>query len=290
MLHLPPNLNRLRGIFLLIITALLWSSSGIGIKFIDWNPMAIGSARSGIAVIVIWAFFRKEKLSFNPTILCGAAAYAVMMLTFVAANKLTTAANAILLEYTCPIFVAIIGTLFLKEKPRFADCLALGMASLGMLLFFQDQMSAGGLLGNFLGILSGFAMAVMAVTMRHQKDGAPFGVVLLGNLFTFICGLPFLFDGSPGPVGWGALIALGCIQLGLSYSLYSLAIKQVTALESAIITMIEPILNPVWVFIFLGEKPGFWSLVGGGILLTAITLRYIFPALSSTVSKTKTAM
>ncbi|MCE5285974.1 MAG: DMT family transporter [Pelosinus sp.] len=280
--------NRLGGILLLVATALLWSTSGIGIKYVDWNPMAIASARSGIASIVIWAFFRKEKLTINPAILCGAAAYAVMMVAFVAANKLTTAANAILLEYTCPIFVAIIGAVFLKEKPALSDCLALGTASMGMLLFFQDQMGAGGLLGNLLGILAGFAMAIMAITMRHQKDGAPFGVVLLGNFFTFLVGIPFLFDGSPGFVGWEAIIALGCIQIGLAYTLYSLAIKQVTALESAIITMIEPILNPVWVFIFLGEKPGFWSLIGGGILLTAISIRYILPALSS-VKKMKAA-
>jgi drug/metabolite transporter (DMT)-like permease len=273
--------KRLGGILLLVAAATLWSSSGIGIKYVEWNPMAIASARSGIASIVIWLFFRKKQLTINPAILLGAAAYAVMMTAFVAANKLTTAANAILLEYTCPIFVALIGAIFLKEKPKLPDCAALGIASLGMLLFFQDQMGPGGLLGNLLGILAGFAMAIMAVTMRHQKDGAPFGVVLLGNFFTFLVGIPFLFDGTPGTVGWTAITALGCVQIGLAYTLYSLAIKQVTALESAIITMIEPILNPVWVFICLGEQPGFWSLLGGAILLTAITARYILPAFSS---------
>lgn len=273
--------NRLGGILLLVAAATLWSSSGIGIKYVDWNPMAIASARSGIASVVIWFFFRREKLTLNPAILSGAVAYAVMMVAFVAATKLTTAANAILLEYTCPIFVAIIGTVVLKERPGLSDCLVLGTASIGMLLFFQDKMEPGGLLGNLLGILAGFAMAIMAVTMRHQKDGAPFGVVLLGNFFTFLAGIPFLFNGTPGPVGWGAIFALGCIQIGFAYTLYALAIKQVTALESAIITMIEPILNPVWVFIFLGEKPGFWSLIGGSILLAAVTARYLLPALSS---------
>lgn len=157
--------------------------------------------------------------------------------------------------------------------------MTIGFVGGGMLLFFQDQMSAGSFIGNLLGIVSGIAMAVMVVSTRLQKAGSPFGSILFGNILTFLCGLPFMFDGSPGAAGWAAITALGCIQLGLSYVLYSIAIKYVTALEASIITMIEPLLNPIWVFVLLGEGPGFWSMLGGGVILLAIAVRYMWPAI-----------
>lgn len=271
--------ERLKGVFLLAVTAVLLSTSGIGIKWIDWNPLAIAGARSGVAALVIWAAFRHSPVSWNKASVIGGVAYAAMMLTFVTAIKLTTAANAILLQYTCPVYVAILGAVFLNERPGWRDLATIGAVAGGMVLFFQEQMSADGLAGNLLAILSGVSMAVMTVAMRLQKAGSPFGSVLLGNGLTFLCGLPFLFSGSPGAGGWAAIVALGCVQIGLAYVLYSIAIKYVTALEASIITMIEPILNPLWVFLLLGEGPGFWSLVGGGIILLAIAARYIVPAI-----------
>lgn len=284
-LHCVKISDRLRGVLLLAVTAVLWSTSGLGIKWIDWNPMAIAGTRSAVAAVVIWAAFRHSTGCWNKASFYGGAAYAVMMLTFVSATKLTTAANVILLQYTCPIYVAILGVVFLKEMPSLYDWVTISFVGGGMLLFFQGQMSAGGVTGNFLAIVSGMSMAVMAVSMRLQKDGSPFNSVLLGNILTFLCGLPFMFEGSPGVGGWAAIVALGCIQIGLAYVLYSIAIKYVTALEASIITMIEPILNPLWVFLLLGEGPGLWSLIGGGVILMAIAARYIIPAArSQTVS------
>lgn len=279
--------DRIRGLILLVVSAILWSTSGFGIKWIDWNPLAIAGARSGIAAVVIWSAFRKSTLCWNKPMVCGGVAYAVMMLTFVVANKLTTAANAILLQYTSPVYVAILGALFLGEKPHIYDWLTISVVGGGIILFFQDQMTAGGLIGNVLAIISGMSLAVMIVAMRLQKEGMPFGTVLFGNGLTFLCGLPFVFDGTPGITGWGVILALGCIQTGLSYVLYSVAIKHVTALEAAIITMIEPILNPIWVLLLVGEGPGPWALLGGGIILLALIARYAVPALKS--DKTETA-
>lgn len=274
----------MRGIVLLVITALLWSTGGLGIKWLNWNAMAIAGVRSGIAAIVIWAAFRRSALCWNWPLFSGGVACAVTMLSFVAATKLTTAANAILLQYSAPVYVAILGAVFLQEKPGLYDWLTIILVSGGMILFFQDQMSAGGIIGNMLAIASGISMAVMIVSMRRQKEGSPFASVLLGNVLTFLCGLPFMFSGSPGMTGWLVLVVLGCVQLGLSYILYSVAIKHVTALEAAIITMIEPILNPIWVFVLLGEGPGPWSLLGGGVILAAITMRYVVPALKSSAA------
>ena len=273
--------ERLQGIVLLVITAVLWSSSGLFIKWIEWHPLAIAGARSAIAAIVIRIAFRHSPLSWNVSQVSGAVAYAAAMLTFVAATKLTTAANAILLQYTAPIYVAILGALFLREKPQLYDWLTIGLVASGMVLFFQEQVSTGGMLGNLLAIISGICLAIMIVSLRQQKDGCPSGSVFLGNILTFIIGLPFMFEGSPGIVGWGAIFGLGFFQLGLSYVLYTSAIKKTTALEASIITIIEPILNPIWVFLLIGEAPGGWSLVGGLVIVSAITGRYVLPALKT---------
>ncbi|VBB06787.1 Hypothetical protein LUCI_2023 [Lucifera butyrica] len=273
--------ERLQGTLLLVITAMLWSSGGFFIKWVTWNPLAIAGIRSGIAGLFLWFFFRRPSLNWSFAQFTGALAYAVTMLSFVAATKLTTAANAILLQYTAPVYVAILGIFFLKEKPHLYDWLTIAFVIGGMVLFFQDRVGTGGLYGNLLGIVSGISMAVMIVALRRQKDGSPLGSVLLGNGLTFVCGLPFVFDNPPGAAGWAAIAGLGCLQLGLPYALYTIAIKKVTALEASVITVIEPILNPVWVFLFLGEVPGPWSLLGGAVILAAITARYILPVLKS---------
>lgn len=268
-----------------MITAVLWSSGGLLIKAVDWPPLAIAGFRSAIAAVVIRLAFRGQRLTYSRPQLIGAAGYAGTVMLFVASTKLTTAANAILLQYTAPVFVALLAAWFLGEKPRPADWLTIGVVFAGMVLFFQDKMSAGGLLGNMLALCSGFTMAVMGVAMRHQKDGSPFGSVLLGNVATVVCGLPFILAApQPGLTGWAALIALGCFQLGLSYVLYSIAVKHVTALEAILITTIEPILNPVWVFLLIGEQPGPWSIAGGFVIITAIVGRYLWPGLRSRLS------
>ncbi len=273
-----------RALMLLVVTSVLWSSGGILIKSVDWHPLAISGARSLIAAAVIRLAFRREPINFSATQLTGAVGYAATVMLFASATKLTTAANAIVIQYTASIWVALFGAWFLKEKTTALDWLTIGAVFGGMVLFFQDQMSAGHLLGNLLAIGSGMSMATMALAMRKQKDASPFGSVLLGNLLAFLCGLPFMFAGFPGPTGLVALVLLGVFQLGISYVLYSIAIKHVTALEATIITMIEPILNPIWVVLLIGEVPGPWSLAGGLIILTAIVARYTLPAMKASSS------
>ncbi len=273
-----------RALLLLVITAVLWSSGGLLIKSVDWHPLAISGARSLIAAAVIFLAFRRQPIRFGKIQVVGALGYVATVMMFVTATKLTTAANAIVLQYTAPIWVALFGAWFLKEKTTALDWLTIGLVFGGMILFFQDQMEAGHLLGNLLAVASGMSMTVMALSMRKQKDGSPFNSVLLGNLLAFLGGLPFMLDGGPGLTGWLAIALLGVFQLGISYVLYSVAIKHVTALEATIITMIEPVLNPIWVFLLLGEVPGPWSLAGGAIILAAIVARYAIPAMKSSAS------
>ena len=262
-----------RAIFFLIIAALLWSSGGLLIKLVAWNPIAIAGTRSAIAALVMLAFRRRMRFNWGPSQLGGAFCYAATVILFVAANKLTTAANAILLQYTAPIYVALASYWFLRERITRADLLAIGAAIGGMTLFFLDDLSMGGLWGNIVSILSGIAFAGTALFLRKQKDSSPLESLFLGNIVTFLIGLPFILRSSPNAAGWLGLVLLGVFQLGCSYILYAEAIKHVTALEAILIPILEPVLNPIWVFLMLSERPGKWAICGGIIVLTAVTLR-----------------
>jgi drug/metabolite transporter (DMT)-like permease len=266
---------KLRAIVFLIITALLWSSGGLLIKLVTWNPVAIAGTRSAIAALVIFAFRRRMAFNWGFAQLGGAVCYSGTVILFVTATKLTTAANAILLQYTAPIYVAILSYWFLKERITRADLLTIVAAFGGMVLFFLDDLSKGGFWGNIIAILSGIAFAGTALFLRKQKDHSPLESVFLGNILTFLIGLPFMLKSAPDARGWLGLVLLGVFQLGCSYILYSEAIKHVTALEGILIPVLEPVLNPIWVFLLLGEKPGKWAIAGGIIVLVSVTLRCI---------------
>jgi drug/metabolite transporter (DMT)-like permease len=268
--------KRILSIIMLALTAVLWSFGGVLIKLVTWNPIAIAGTRSIIAAITILCVLRKPDFKFTKDKLFGAIAYALTVILFVSANKYTSAANAILLQYSAPIYVAIFGYIVLKEKATLKDWLTIGFVIIGMILFFIEDINGGNLFGNILAILSGVAFAFTAIFMRKQKNANPLESILWGNIITALIGVFFMFsDTMPNTKGWIALILLGTVQLGVSYILYSYAIKEVTALEATIIPVIEPILNPVWVFIILGEIPGTWALIGGAIVLISVTWRCI---------------
>jgi len=264
-----------RAIFFLIITALLWSAGGLLIKMVAWNAIAIAGARSAIAALIIFAF--RPKMSFNWKFpqLAGAFCYAGTVILFVAANKLTTAANAILLQYTAPIYVALLSYWFLRERITRSDFFTITTAFGGMILFFLDDLSAGGFWGNIVAILSGISFAGTALFLRKQKDHSPLESVFIGNILTFLIGFPFMWKSWPDASGWLSLVLLGVFQLGCSYILYAEAIKHVTALEGILIPVLEPVLNPVWVFLLIGETPGKWAIAGGVVVLVSVTLRCI---------------
>jgi len=271
--------KRYRAIIFLLIAATLWSSGGLLIKLVSWNSVAIAGLRSLIAVLVLLVFFRHSRLSWSLSQIGGAVAYAVTVTLFVMATKLTTAANAILLQYTAPIYVALLGAWFLGEMTQWFDWITILVVIGGMALFFFDHLTTGNLLGNGCAILSGLSFSFLILFLRKQKNESPLGSIILGNLLTGLIGLPFMFKSMPSPMSWVGLILLGVVQLGLSYVLYSEAIKHVTALEAVLLSGIEPILNPIWVFLILGEVPGKWALVGGFIVFISVTARCVIAAL-----------
>ena len=263
-----------RALLLLVLTAVLWSFGGLLIKWVDWHPMAIAGMRSLIAGLVILAYHRRPRFDWSLPQIGGAICYAGVVILFVLANKLTTAANVILLQYTAAIYVALGSALFLGERVTKGDWAMIVIVIGGMALFFVDRLTFGGLLGNLCALGDGLAFAGLILFLRKQKGGSPVETVILGNFLTALIGLPFMSGGLPDAQGWAGLVLLGVFQVGLSFILFTIAIKHVTAFEAILVPAIEPVLNPVWVFLFLGEVPGKWAVVGGVVILSTVTLRY----------------
>ena len=269
-----------RAILYLAITAILWSLGGLLIKLVNTNPLAIAGTRSAIAAILLLLYIKKPKFTWSFAQIGAALAYTGTVILFVAANKMTTAANAILLQFTAPIYVALLGMWLLKEKTRLLDWVAIVLTLGGMTLFFMENLGTSGFFGNVCGLLSGVSFAFFAVFMRMQKDGSPLESVLIGNILTALIGLPFLFGAMPDTKGWISLIFLGVVQLGLPYIFYAKAVKHVTALEIILIPVLEPILNPIWVFLMIGEVPGTLAFVGGIIVLVVISAWCVIPLIN----------
>lgn len=270
-----PILQRRQAVMYLLLAATLWSTSGVFIKLISWSPLAILGGRSFVAFFVFLVYLRKVDLRVTPVQIIGALSYVGTQLFFVWATKLTTAANAIFLQYASPLYVVIFGYFLLKEKPRRADWIAMSIIFSGMFLFFGDKLSFTGFLGNLLAILSGVAMAAMMLSLRKQKDANPANTIFLGNFIGFLIGLPFMAQESFAIQNMGIILFLGIFQIGLSFILYSIAIKQIHVLEANLIVTLEPILNPVWVFLALGEQPGALALIGCALVIGAVTYRAI---------------
>lgn len=261
-----------KAVLFLIATAVLWSLGGVLIKWVKLNPVAIAGMRSLISLTFILIVFR-PKIKISWIKIAGGLAYAGTVILFVSANKMTTAANAILLQYTAPVYVAMLGYWFLRERISRIDWVAIFLVLCGMVLFFLDKLSSGNMIGNIIAILSGVSFAWLVLLMRKQKEGSPLDSVIIGNFITALIGVPFAIGTSIDMNSWIGLILLGVVQLGLPYVLYAYAIKHVSAIEAILIPVIEPVLNPIWVLFVLGEVPGFWSIAGGIVVIGAVTLR-----------------
>ena len=265
-----------RAVLFLVLAAVCWSLAGLLIKSVAtvWPGLAIAGMRGLIAAAFLVLTNRGLKFHFSRDQLTGAVGYAACTITFCTATTLTTAANAILLQYTAPVWVALFGAWFLGERATRADWLTIGAALAGMTLFFHDSLELGNAAGDALAVLSGVFFAAMTIALRRQKSGSAVESIILGNLLAFVIGLPWIVSAPALPAhGWLALAGLGIVQLGMSYWLYARAIRHVTALEAVLLPVIEPILNPIWVLIFMHERPSPLALVGGAIVLGAVTIR-----------------
>lgn len=273
--------SRSRAIQYMIMASILWSIGGLFIKLVDWNPMAIAGARSGIAAIVILCYLKKPKVVIDKPTILSAFSYTALLILFVTANKLTTSANAILLQFTAPIWVALLARWFLKEKIRTSDWVTIVIVLLGMYLFFIGDLQPGHMLGNIAAVLAGVAMAFMIIFIKLRTKGSPVEVTLLGNIITFLLALPFFFRSIPSWHSVSALLILGIFQLGISYILYTSAVPHVSAIEAILLPILEPLLNPLWVFIATKEAPSPYSILGGLVVILAIVSRSLYQARKS---------
>ncbi len=265
--------NRLLPPLLLLAAALLWSLGGVLIKSIDWAPMAIAGGRSAIAIPLMLLFVGRPQFTFSKAQIGGAIGYALTVALFVIATRMTTAANAIFLQYTAPIYVALVGRWYLGERTLRIDWLVIAIALGGIALFFFDRLTVSGFRGNLIALASGMAFASVAIFLRKEKGGSPATAIILGNIIVALVGLPFMLQSPLGPGGGWRLLLLGTLQLGFPYVLYATAIKHVTALEATLIPLLEPVLNPLWVMLTLGERPGPWAIVGATLVLGAVLAR-----------------
>lgn len=255
--------------------AVLWSTAGIFIKLIPWNPLVISGWRSLFAAGVMALYIRRAGLKFrvNRSSVLSGISLAGTLLAFVCANKLTTAANAIVLQYTSPVFILIFSAIFLKQKLRRADIAVVAASVAGISLFFFDGLSDGGLLGNCIAIFAGICMAVTCLVAGGADPDSRMSGILLGQLAAAAVGVP-LTAAFPSPASAPAVLsifALGVLQLGVPYVLYGLALKDCPPLACSLIGMLEPLLNPVWVFLFSGEVPGPRALLGGAVVIVSVT-------------------
>lgn len=277
--------HSLRGIFFLLAAALCWSTGGLLIKLVDLDPIGLAGARSAIAGLMIWLFVRRVRFRFTRQLLFGTIAYAGTVILFVVATKTTTAANAILLQYTAPIWVALLSPWLLREKITRIDWLAVMLTLGGMSIFFLEELSVQAQTGNIYGLISGVFFALCILSLRGGRDGSAIEMVLFGNLLTAIVALPFLAGETIQAGDILPLLLLGIGQLGLGYILFTKGIARVTAIEGALIPVLEPLLNPLWVVLFVGEQPSAHAIVGGIIVLGAVTGRGIYVARATQKSK-----
>jgi drug/metabolite transporter (DMT)-like permease len=267
-----------RSIGLLVAAALCWSLGGVLLKSVQWPPLAVAGGRGLIAAVFLLAVGgRSLRFTWSPLQLGTAVAYAGCTVLFAAANRLTTAANAILLQYTAPVWVALFGAWFLGERATRSDWLTILVVFSGMAVFLYDGLQLHDLTGILVAIASGVCFSAMILLLRKQKDGSPIESVILGNVIGFLVGLPAIWSAGALPPGrsLAALLLLGVVQLGVAYLLYVRAIRHVTALEAVLIPVVEPILNPLWVMLVIGERPSPLALLGGTIVVGAVTLRAV---------------
>jgi drug/metabolite transporter, DME family len=263
-----------------LTAALLFSTAGAAIKWVPFGAWQIAGCRSAIAAIAIFTLLPASRRGWSLRVVPAAAAYAFTLVLFVTATKLTTAANAIFLQSTAPLYVLLLGPLVLKEHIRRSDLSFAAAVGMGLALFFVGRETAAAtapdpLRGNILGALSGIAWALTLISLRwfgkrsHSGDGALASVVL-GNIIASAVSLPMAFPFSPARAfHWALLAYLGIFQIGLAYLLVARAMRHLPAFETTTLLLVEPVFNPIWTWLIHGERPAPWALAGGALILTA---------------------
>jgi len=271
-----------KSILQMLTCAALWSTAGIFIKMVPWSPFVIAGWRSLIAGVIAFLFLRGQKLRFvwtRHSRLAGLA-LALTMTLFVVANKMTTAANAIVLQFTAPVFIVIFSALIFGKKFRPADVVTVLITMAGISLFFFDKLSAGHQLGNVIALGAGIAFAFYYISLGDSKEDERMSAIVIANGLNFLVCLPFFFLVHTEVTSLSVLfiVLLGVMQLGIPYVLLAKAAENCPPLACCLLGAVEPLLNPLWVFLLDGETPGPRALAGGSVVIVTITLWSVWKA------------
>ena len=271
-------------LLLVLGAAVLWSTGGLFIKATHLSAIEISFGRSLLAAITVALFTRREGFGLNRVSGLAAILYAVLLVLFVMATKLTTAANAIFLQYTAPVYLLVLEPLFYKERFRRRDLVTVVVCVIGMSLFFVGKLRPQDVAGNLLALASGICFALYFLLLRHSKarNVNRASSVIYGNLIVVLVCAPAFFAATRRGISsadLGRVAYLGIVQIGFAYTLFTLAMARgLRSLDAGIIGYIEPVLNPIWVFLFIGERPSSWAIVGGGIIIASVVAHMLASA------------
>lgn len=263
-----------KGLIYALISATAFSLGGLFAKLIPWSAISISSGRCIFSSLFFLIYFisNKKEVKINKTTIFGAICVSLNMITYILANKLTTAANTAILEYTAPIYIIIFSMIFKKKKPSLLEILTVIFVIIGICLIMADGIGGGNMLGNIIAMIDGVIYAVV-IMLNEFEDGDSLSSMLIGHLITLFVGLPFIFRETafdPGTII--RLVFMGVIQTGVGYWMLSLSGKYADALTVSLVSYVEPVLNPIWVFIFYEESISLISIAGIVIVLTTIVI------------------
>jgi drug/metabolite transporter (DMT)-like permease len=266
-----------------LAAALLWSTGGLFIKWTTIGGIELSFWRSLFAIFTVAFFTRREGFGINRLTAAASFLYAVLLILFVLATKATTAANAIFLQYTAPVYLLILEPIIYKEKFRSRDLITVAVCLGGMGLFFVGQLRPQDIAGNVMALASGFCFALYFLLLRHPRarEVNRASSVIYGNTLAVIMTAPWGLATLTTISGHDIIGVsyLGIVQLGVAYTFFTLGMARgVRSLDAGIICYVEPVLNPVWVFLVLGEKPSKWALLGGTIIIVAVICHMILDA------------
>ena len=264
--------NRTAGVLCVFAAAVLYSIGGLCMKVIPWSGLAINGGRTAIALVVIGAYLAavRHPLRMNRWVLVGTLCIFLTNTLFAMANKMTTAANAIVLQFTAPIFVILFTLLFWRKRPRKLDVAACAVVFGGVLFFFVDSLEMGGGLGNAVALLSGVTYAGVFL-MNDMPDSDAISSVFWGDVLSALVGLPFLARETEfPPSALVSLLVLGVFQVALAYILLTIGLKTTPPVTASLVSGIEPVLNPILVAVFYHETMGRFALAGAAIVVVGV--------------------
>ncbi|MCA1564629.1 MAG: DMT family transporter [Acidobacteria bacterium] len=270
-------------VWFVLVAMLLWSTGGLFIKWSTLSDAELSGARALLAAATVMLLTRREGFRLNLVTAVAAVFYAALLYFFVRATMQTTAANAIFLQYTAPVYILLAEPFFFKEKYRAADFVVVAFCLLGMSLFFVGQLRPRDVEGNLTALASGVCFAVLFLLLRHPRarEVNRASSVIYGNWLLALVMLPAIVSGAEHftPTNLAIAAYLGIVQLGVGYTLLTLGIARgVKSLDASVIGYIEPIFNPIWVFLFVGERPGGWAIAGGAIIIAAVASHAVWVA------------